>query len=63
MNVTESGKTQTNQASVADAFRSLLDGMTVAHDLAETLRENSPQQTTQGSFYVPENFKSLVQLQ
>ena len=56
-------QTPSQIVAIADAFRSLLDGMTVAHDLAETLRENSPQQTTQGSFYVPENFKSLVQLQ
>jgi hypothetical protein len=49
--------------AIADAFRSHLDGMTVAHDLAEVLRENSPGQTTQGSLYVPDDFKSLVQLQ
>ena len=49
--------------AIADAFRSHLDGMTVAHDLAEVLRENSPQQTTRGSLYVPDDFKTLVQLQ
>ena len=49
-------------AAIADAFRSHLDGMTVAQDLAQVLRENSPQQTTKGSLFVPDDFKSLVQL-
>ncbi len=49
--------------AIADAFRSHLDGMTVAHDLARVLRENSPQQTTKGSLFVADDFKSLVQLQ
>ena len=49
-------------AAIADAFRSHLDGMTVASDLAAVLEENSPQQTTQGSLFVPDDFKSLVEL-
>ncbi len=49
--------------AIADAFRSHLDGMTVAFDLDEVLNEHVPQQTTQGSLYVPSDFKSLVELQ
>ncbi|WP_075083904.1 U32 family peptidase [Mariniblastus fucicola] len=48
--------------AIADAFRSHLDGMTMAHDLATVLEANSPQQTTRGSLFVPQDFKSLVQL-
>jgi putative protease len=48
--------------AIADAFRSHLDAMLVVQDLAKVLTENSPQQTTQGSLYVPEDFKDLVQL-
>ena len=55
-------QTQDQILSITDAFRSHLDGMTVSHDLAKVLRENSPQQTTKGSLYVADDFKSLVQL-
>ena len=48
--------------AITDAFRSHVDGMTMASDLAKILRENSPQQTTKGSLYVADDFKSLVQL-
>lgn len=47
---------------IANAFRSHLDGLTIAQDLAAALEKHSPQQTTAGSLYVPDEFKSLIQL-
>ena len=55
-------QTQEQIVAITDAFRSHIDGMTMASDLAKVLDENSPQQTTQGSLFVAPDFKSLVQL-
>ena len=53
-------------AAVADAFIKYFAGGTLEGSttlLAEKLAEASPQNTTQGSLYVPSDFKTLVQLQ
>ena len=49
--------------AISSAFQRHLGGTADANDLGQTLEEHSPQQTTQGSLYVPADFKSLVQLQ
>ncbi len=49
--------------AISRAFQSHLDHKLSEDELAKVLQENSPQQTTHGSLFVPHDFKSLVQLQ
>ncbi|MFK7768292.1 MAG: DUF3656 domain-containing protein [Mariniblastus sp.] len=47
---------------IASAFASFLSGQSTSDELATSLSSSSPQDTTQGSLFVPGNFKHLVQL-
>ena len=48
---------------IITAFQRFLDGHMSVAQLHQTLDKYSPQRTTQGSLFVPDNFKQLVQLQ
>ncbi|MCP4812745.1 MAG: U32 family peptidase [Planctomycetaceae bacterium] len=48
---------------IITAFQRFLAGDISVAQLHQTLDKHSPQRTTQGSLFVPDNFKQLVQLQ
>jgi putative protease len=48
--------------AITSAFREYFDGTLPLEDFEKTLAEQSPQQTTAGSFYIPSDFKNLVEL-
>ena len=48
--------------SITRAFQEHFNGALSLEDFETTLREQSPQQTTAGSFFVPSDFKDLVEL-
>ena len=48
---------------IVTAFQRFLDGHMSVAQLHQILDKYSPQRTTQGSLFVPDNFKQLVQLQ
>ena len=48
---------------IVTAFQRFLDGHMSVAQLHQTLDKYSAQRTTQGSLFVPDNFKQLVQLQ
>ena len=48
---------------IVTAFQRFLAGEMSVAQLHQTLDKYSPQRTTQGSLFVPDNFKQLVQLQ
>ena len=49
-------------AEIARGFRDYFDDSINADELKRHLAQHSPRGVTQGSLFVPENFKQLVQL-